>query len=329
MNNNKIFLSCIGSANLTEHLKRFFSIISGEEFDNLSIEIDLEERELSLDYLEEIIKIEKTFGKDTHFTIKNTLMLRQPIKSNRIISKLNKHGIGVKIKVNSNLDSREVIKMAKKMKKVNIYIGVLAKNLSVDEAIRLSKDLLPYEIGIYYEDLKTGEKELCDWFDFFVEKNNGINCNLMTDCIGRILMNITGNMCQYNSCLGKYFNIQADGRIFACKNQKENALIGNLMEYDAYEQLLSQDNILNTLVKNIEKRESCRRTCSKFEICQGGCPFDETLCKNNSYLSLYNHISERIAAMESSADLSVLPTFIRKQILNSIAFGMSYEKEEH
>lgn len=103
-------------------------------------------------------------------------------------------------------------------------------------------------------------------------KTKEVNDILKVDLAATMLEGFPTYSLKNVSCLGKVLYIDKKNNVYFCPKYKDRSYLGKIKEnknfYDC-------DTFKDVLISAIEKRENCKKTCSLFSVCKGGCAFEE------------------------------------------------------
>lgn len=77
--------------------------------------------------------------------------------------------------------------------------------------------------------------------------------------------------CFFSSCLGNTAYLQKNGNISICPYGEEIRL-NSLKAGDMYTDLYETEGFKALLIKQIQRRNTCKANCKKYDLCHGGCP---------------------------------------------------------
>lgn len=214
-----------------------------------------------------------------------------------------------------------IIDIKNVFKSVMIYANVdnfFNVRLVVNEKLnkRLKKKIRKFKREIYLYDF-TGIKENED----FYKENEQIayqtvneNEILKRDSF-KLATYIPLNKCWNSSCLGKTLYISKNGDISFCPKNIEKTRIGNI---DNVYNLFDNIEFKNCLKKMINKRSNCEKQCQFFQLCKGGCLFEN--CKE--YKSVQEcTIKEINDIIETGVDLRSMPNYKKHSVINFLFGG--------
>ena len=119
--------------------------------------------------------------------------------------------------------------------------------------------------------------------------------------------------CHYSSCLGKTLYIGADGSVSFCPHHIEQSRIGTVEKLDG---IFENPVFYEVLSGTVAKRRQCKQTCSHFEKCKGGCPFEND-CEEfrKAYPAA---LQDQDAIISGNTDLSTLPLYKELAVLRHL-----------
>lgn len=85
--------------------------------------------------------------------------------------------------------------------------------------------------------------------------------------------------CHYNSCLGKTLYINGVGDIAICPYHKSDIQLNALESCSSLPEVYDTESFRTLLFEQINKRNECKKSCSFYKGCKGGCPLiEQTIC---------------------------------------------------
>lgn len=85
--------------------------------------------------------------------------------------------------------------------------------------------------------------------------------------------------CMYSSCLGRTISIDKEGNYSFCPKYHDKTMFSSLNNGISNDLLYNTESFLVALSGAVKTRKECYKNCNLLEICQGGCPLDQTSCK--------------------------------------------------
>jgi radical SAM protein with 4Fe4S-binding SPASM domain len=130
------------------------------------------------------------------------------------------------------------------------------------------------------------------------------------------------NLCEYNSCFGRFFYIDLNGLIYACK--RKLILISNIDE------IADDETLITILNQSVNYRNFCSSACTMFALCGGGCPIS-TLNRpfNNKCITdlTFQFFSKAQALFYESYEKGAIAIF-NKYIQNVFLEHLAYKNRE-
>lgn len=110
------------------------------------------------------------------------------------------------------------------------------------------------------------------FFEYWLnDKNCNISVNNNLDYVSQYLGK-RQSLCTYTSCLTKWFGIHYNGDIYPCGRAfPEEYNIGNIENFESINEIFLASNYQALLRGAIERRETCKKNCSLYSKCLGGC----------------------------------------------------------
>lgn len=91
--------------------------------------------------------------------------------------------------------------------------------------------------------------------------------------------------CHYSSCLGKTLYINGTGGIEICPYHKSDIQLNTLESCSSLSEVYDTESFRALLVEQINKRNECKKNCSFYKGCKGGCPLiEQTTCTDQLLL---------------------------------------------
>ena len=189
------------------------------------------------------------------------------------------------------INSYEFFKENKINYKMNLYIDtthdVISKELAISSDVYI--------------------KEMTLFFDYWLKD---VLCSVrvgnFVDLVTYLLCK-EKHICCYQSCLGKWLGVRADGTVANCSRYYfEKYRFGNIKNYTKIEEAFQSEGFKNMLLDSIQRREKCKN-CEIYEYCQGGCSniamFENGMQNNggNSCLcriGLYKYVENKIGELK-------------------------------
>ncbi|MBQ9730488.1 MAG: SPASM domain-containing protein [Clostridia bacterium] len=123
--------------------------------------------------------------------------------------------------------------------------------------------------------IKTEDEQALEKRNLLV-KNSCVDQPFSADVAELCLLGTPIYQCAFSSCLGKTLYVDARGEVSFCPERIEETKIGNLFEETP---IFERPTFISVLEKQIEKREQCKKNCSLFSACHGGCALTDTCAK--------------------------------------------------
>lgn len=225
-------------------------------------------------------------------------------------------------------DFYEVANVIESLQKKKLPISLMITGNDVQSVLEQYKNYSSIGVPIFFEGELCYNDEYVSLFWEWVYDQNGCRINIFADILSKILLDYWGTICQYKSCLTKYFTVNENGDIYCCKSN--NHAICKLHDISSMDELFSQENFIDLLKSSISKRSQCMELCNYYGICQGGCPLDATAsgedCKNKQLFLVMERITEKIRQIVNDSDYRDLNPAVRELILSSVASNKLFEK---
>jgi radical SAM protein with 4Fe4S-binding SPASM domain len=77
--------------------------------------------------------------------------------------------------------------------------------------------------------------------------------------------------CYFKSCLGKTAYIKSDGSLGICPYVTTDISLHPLGKDDPLDSLFDTSDFKATLLRSIQKRDDCKKSCEYFTLCRSGC----------------------------------------------------------
>lgn len=311
-----------------DFLQRVIIVFSSNEIAHLEINLIMD----ALDNydIERILKFISTY--DTFKEISNNTIYtfivtinpsckfsKQLTKIRGLLSRINLMGID---------DTKKVTCAVKKLQEKQLPVAIILKESDIKDILDRYRKFVPLGIPIFTESDACYDDEFVSLFWEWVYDKDGYRISIFADVLSKILLDYWGTICQYKSCLTKYFVINEDGKIYSCRTQ--NNEICNLQEIASMDELISKEKFIILLNHSIDKRTRCKELCSFYGICQGGCPKEITLtienCKNKQLFLAMEEITGKVKSIVNDSDYRDLNPAVREMILSSVASNKLFEK---
>lgn len=165
-------------------------------------------------------------------------------------------------------------------------------------------------------------------FEKWAYDTNGCRLNLFSNFATHIILGYWGTCCKYKSCLTKYLTIDCDkGTIYSCMD--ERTPIGNIFELNSIDSIFSNKSFISMLENAINKRNSCKKECEFFDICQGGCPLEtydvSRSCSEKEFFLLYKEIETKLRQIITNEDYRNLNPALAEIILSGASSNKLFE----
>lgn len=139
---------------------------------------------------------------------------------------------------------------------------------------------------------------------------------LSLDYKHRALFSKNEYQCISSLCLGKNIYLSKDKKLYFCPHHLDKSYLCDL-SFEG-EEYLDQESFKELIVKELDKRKVCKRECSHYKLCKGGCPLmDDCSCLKETI--------EKIK-FERHKDLKDLHYSELLLEIKCIAYGRDYEK---
>lgn len=308
-----------------EHLKKYITLLS-QKYQHINIIWHGGEPLLiPLNYYEEIYNYCEKLNSSFTFSIQtNGTLLNQKIIN---FFKKNNTNIGLSFDGLENSFTRgktnKILENISLLKENNIYTGAiivinkqnvnnLIQEYNYFKSLELSMKLNP----MFNEGAATKNKYL------FLETNEYINnfikffkywtydtsCNInVSTCteIVNLIKNEYSNVCTNNSCLGKWLCFDSKGMIYPCDRLCLNEYnLGNISNITDINEVFCNQNFLNMLKRNINRRNNCINSCEYYNNCYAGCNANYLLHNNSTCMQkeIFKKIKEFINMTKDCLD---------------------------
>lgn len=309
-------------------LQRVLLVFSGKAISHLEINLVMDT--LGEDEIEKILNYINTYhtfkdiSNDTIYTFVATV--NPSVKLYKLFSKIK--SLLSRIDLICVGDFSYVVNVIDSLQKKRFPTSLIITGNNSKEALERYKNYSSIGIPVFFEGELCYNDEYVSLFWEWVYDQNGCRINIFADVLSKILLNYWGTICQYKSCLTKYFVVNENGEIHSCK--ANNIAICNLCDITSMDELISQENFIILLKSSIAKRSQCREYCNFYGICQGGCPLDAATsiedCKNKQLFLAMEEITERVRRIVNDSDYRDLNPAVREMILSSVASNKLFEK---
>jgi len=294
-------------------------------YDAYHIEFTFIEIDVNNLFVVKIIEIERVLKKRLDFTVTYTLSCRfEQIRKLRLRGHAKKR-FNVKILLDDIDRLRIFSKTSKRIARFLSKAEIFMKYPAVCELESISKLTCGVDISLRFECVNGVDDNFMSLFSDWLFSKHDFEIKDFTDLIKLILMKErTG--CEYNSCLGHVLSFDSSGMVYWCKNNKPETVLGHIDEIKNLSDFLHGGQFEKYLDMHYHKREYCKSNCSRYEICQSGCPLNcgtlhNNKCMEQSFIEVIDHISKGLHRGIDLGDLSVLNKYARTIILNAIAFA--------
>lgn len=220
-----------------------------------------------------IAELMKTVGREREFTADVILETNQWKAVRRLKKTLNRFSIRIRLWVTKELKPKELVKYKERMLLDTLVLpcqdfaqfhGAYEKWKQV--GLMLGTE--PYRLG--GEDFS---ELFLEFFNEWLQDSEAVWLEELEDMSGSLLTGLPTSDCRYSSCLGKYLYLDADGRVYFCREKRRETCLGRAEELS--EQLFDKDSYQRVLEGAIRQRRSCGESCGIYSFCKGGCPLEE------------------------------------------------------
>ena len=200
--------------------------------------------------------------------------------------------------------------------RINSLWLVRGKKIGVQQVINITKAIHRCCKGksvIIHVELNQGEKKITTFAQLLLRQ---LPYALFEDkrcSSGDITAMAYGNYpagCYFSSCLGNTIYIKNDSSLALCPFAKEISLKQPLCG-SKLEDLFDTESFKNTLIKHIHKREECKRQCTLYNVCHGGCPLIERGANCDIESAVRTKAEQRSPSDEHSQQISYLAGLYR------------------
>jgi uncharacterized protein len=163
---------------------------------------------------------------------------------------------------------------------------------------------------------------LCNFFDYWMlDKYKPANSQLCTHYIESLLEVGTKRFCSQIHCVGKWFSIHADGKVFPCgRDWPDDYYFGNIRDINSVDEIYNSEAFKKYKERVDNLNNKCKDSeCVFFYACGAGCY--GTSCNHDNTLSevdpahcavtkeVFRHVYNRIKNIRSDIDYN--PYFIK------------------
>lgn len=204
----------------------------------------------------------------------------------------------------------------------DVHMSLEINNTLIEDVEIIYKRFSLLKVDLYIPNYKYQSDLLNSFFDKWCYDFNGSDINIFSDIVSMILLGINHNDCSHNSCLGSNICIDESGAVFFCKYNRINSQVGTIDSAQCIDDIFENPSFINLIRKSIEKREACRKGCTSYDVCGGGCPLQSlSYCQDKKYIDLYSHAEELVKKIMHTEDYFHINPSLRKIFLSAISRG--------
>lgn len=123
----------------------------------------------------------------------------------------------------------------------------------------------------YLLDIDTYVDETIKFFKYWSEDKTAVPVSTFIQYVN-LFCGFSGRNCVYSSCLYKWIDVDPDGSIFPCSRFSDRRyVIGNIQAINSIKAIFISEEYKNIVSNAIERRLLCRKECSLYPLCNGGC----------------------------------------------------------
>lgn len=267
------------------------------------IEFTFKDIEITNLFVDKIFELKKRLN----ITADYTLVCRYEQLRGLHLRGLAKKGFNIKLLIDDMAQLKT--KTAKRVTKSEVFVACeLASIPKIDTPLPLRFECI--NVNLFR-----------DW----LFSKDAVDIRNFTDLLKLILLK-ERNGCEYNSCLGHVLSIDDLDIVYWCKHNKPETALGYIEEFKTLADCFNNGQFEKYLDMHYQRREYCQSKCSRYEICQGGCPLNcdtsqKEKCTEQNYIEVIDHISNELCRGIDQGDLSLFNKHARTIILNAIAFA--------
>jgi uncharacterized protein len=133
-------------------------------------------------------------------------------------------------------------------------------------------------------------KGICDFFDYWIEDDyKPVNSEFCSDFVLRLLGDERRRVCCNINCVGRWFAIHADGKIFPCgRDWPDEYCFGNIYDFKSVDEIYESDKFIKFKERADNLYNKCKG-CDFFEICKCGC-YADAATQNPNLTEIYEPI---------------------------------------
>lgn len=275
-------------------------------------------------FIKDIVETEKTWQENHIVYIKNIISCTPNQLRSTSLYLLSKYGFSISLQIENTSGIINAKKKVKKIKRL-IHDFEISLNCPIDFNTYEFFENIPFPIRL--ESLNRFNDAYTALFAKWLISSNNTEILNFTEVMKTIMLNEHLD-CEYHSCLGRILSVDASGLSFWCRYNRPETELNQMCSAASLAELFNEGVFEDYLDAHINKREFCKGSCSKFEMCQGGCPLqcslktgENEMCTEQKYLCILEHITIVIKRILSSGDLSVLNKHARAIVLKTLAFA--------
>ena len=285
-------------------------------YDVFRVEFTFKDIEVNNLFLEKIIRDEKILKKRFNFMANYTLVCRCAQLHGLRFRGLVKNNFNIKLLFDDVTQFHKSSKVATQIVRFNPKTEALIENFNEWELVSIPKIDIPFRFKYVNGNYKN---LLSNWL---VSKDT-VELKNFTELLKLILMK-KRNDCEYNSCLGHILSMDSLGIVYWCKHNKFKTALGHISDFGTISDFFNSGQFEVYLDMHFQKREYCKSKCSRYDICQGGCPLNCTTsqkekCTEQNFIEIIEHLSHELHREIGQGDFLLINKYARTIILNSIA----------
>jgi radical SAM protein with 4Fe4S-binding SPASM domain len=293
--------------------------------DTYHIEFTFKDVDVNNLFIEKIIEVARTLKERFKFKADYTLACRYEQLRGLSLRGLAKKGFNIKLLLDGVAQLRTVSKPAKHVVRFLPKAEIFVNNLVVCEPVSISNLTCDIEIPLRFDCINGIESNFMNLFSDWLFSKSAVEIKNFTDLLKLMLMK-ERNGCEYNSCLGHVLSVDSSGIVYWCKHNRPETVLGHIDEFKTLSDIFNRGQFEMYLDMHYQKREHCKSACSRYEICQGGCPLNcdtsqKEKCTEQNFIEVIDHLSDELRRGIDLGDLSLLNKHARTVILNAIAFA--------
>ena len=312
-----------------QQLQKIVSVFSNVDIFHLEINLIMDG--ISDNEVEKVVNHIKTYPAFKEVTNNTIYTFIATVLPNRNLSKVLTKIKGLLSRINLVYSDslQEISDAVKDLQRRKLPVTISIKDRDFDKIVDIYKRCSILGVPIFSDVEIEYNDKFTSLFWKWVYDKDGCRFNVFADVLSSILIDYWGIKCEYKSCLTKYFTIDSMGNIYGCCKISDS-IICNLEEISTLSEIFSRLDFISLLENAIKKRDNCQKTCSFYDICQGGCPmttFDAIEdCKDRSLFIIVESIKEQFKEIINDSDYRELNPAVKEMILSGIASNKLFEK---